>query len=288
VREVLETSPVATTPEPSAAMVSWLAKVAERESSTDLRAQAERVFVSAIRARKTGVLHLVDAKAFPFAGSLPWETGDLVGVSMPVSGALPALGDRVPEVIVVDPKAAGFPKSKRVVTIAFDAIVAEAAASVAARVANGGPVEVDGALDAVRSALGARGVSPVEGASGKRVIVTASTPAEIRAGDVIVSLANGAARTALVDQARKAGASVLVPPIAAQIAAAVQAELAIARAVEEGKAQDGLVPPTIAAGAGEAIVDDPRAPRVVLDGKAPFEKVAATRARALLQGRGRL
>ena len=32
----------------------------------------------------------------------------------------------------------------------------------------------------------------------------------------------------------------------------------------------------------------PKAVRVVLDGKAPFEKVAATRARALLQGRGRL
>ncbi|MEO6952255.1 MAG: hypothetical protein ABI321_10610 [Polyangia bacterium] len=294
-------------------LVERLRDTTMRESGTDVTAQAAALFTRGLKARKASVLHLVDAARFPFSGVLAWESGDLVGVSVPVTkGAIPELVERLPEVVVYDASMAAWPslpKGRRAtLMLSFDAMMNDAAAGLVAALAAASPVWVpsESGVEAVCAALRARGCK-LESAdpAGTRVILTAGNPenaaalaSKLHAGDRVVTTQVGAGRAAFVDLARAAQAVVLVPVLGPQIAATVYATLAatdLAAQASFGATPVGgaqIVGPYVAPGNGQIMVDSVVAPRRVIDAAAgstlPFEELATLRATAILNGKAGL
>ena len=306
-RTVLEATPRQSQRVPTAAMVRRVGEALTRDSRPELRAHAESVFVNAIKSRRTGVLHLVDADTFPFAGPLPWESRDLVGLSVPVRrGSIAALTERVPEIVVIDPELAGWPgipRSARTLMLPYASLLTDAVVSLASALRADAPVWVAAAsgLEAVRAGLRARGcpVEEREPSGERRVIISDGDRAlleRLRAGDRVITLQSGPERVSFVDLARKKGAVVLVPPIGPALAGWVYAQLAAAQLAKSADLAPSLVgalrlvTPGVAAGSGELVVDATDCPARVVDatasqGALPVEALALLRATALLNGR---
>ena len=300
-------------------LVERLAHTTQRESGADVAAQAAALFTRGIKARKPSVLHLVDAAHFPFTGVLAWESGDLMGVSVPVvRGQVPELSERLPEVVVYDAEMASWPslpKGRRAtLRLSFDAMMTDATVALVAALGLALPVWVpsEDGFEAVCAALRARGCK-LESSEpgGARAILSsgdATIASKLRAGDRVVTTGLGVGRVAFVDLARAAQAVVLVPVLGPQVAATVYAALAATDLVAQaafdptpiGGAAGGtaggttMVGPYVAPGAGQLMVDDVLAPRRVLASalvtgdKIPFEDLAMRRATAIMNGRSGL
>ncbi len=285
----------------------------ERDSRVDLSTAVESLFVRSEKRHKPSVLHLVAAATFPFAAPLPWETGDYVGLTLPVTAlsAEAAKQDRLINVLLIDPRLnlAVEPKAELRLAYPFDALCADATADLAAACAADGQLVWLGDLDeetraSVQWRLRERGVTSQSGTpcpASPKVIVAVSGAGwtgTVGPRDTVVLCGRTPVSRSVVDQARATGAVVLRPALGPAIGAKVLALACCAtrlgqplqpRAFAEVTAVDSWIAP----GSSDAVVDSLIAPTQVLDpGSRTVREVAlaaaAVRTRRLAGGEGPL
>jgi 4-hydroxy-2-oxovalerate aldolase len=305
---VVEATPPSAPAPPVSAASELVARQIMRTSENDVAALCEDVFVRSIKRRKQGVVHFVMADDLFFPSALPWETGDLVGVTIPcaapVTAELPR--DRFVDVLVVDDRVPAstvekLPPPRHRFTFSFRALVADATVDLA--LLDGLPPWVPAAetplLQLVVARLGERNIQAKEEPSGGPRVIVASARNQawaerVRRDDVVVLVDGGDKARALADTLRGRGARVVRPLLAEAIGGRVRSLIQLRARSHSAEAADGtFVDAFVAPGSSNVVVDDLGLPSQVLDrGALPLPQVApevaASRVRALVAGRGKL
>jgi 4-hydroxy-2-oxovalerate aldolase len=296
--------------EPAPALVAAIAGRLVARERAGLEALCEDLAVRAARHHVPSVLHVVPEEIFPFEGALPWQSGALVGATVPWSGLDELGGSPQPDYLLVDTGLAGrsdLPAGRqRTFTCAWqdlwhDAI--RAAVTVASAAGAAGvwlPPDDDSRLPLIAGRLASAGFAPAPDRPGDaRVIVVVTSHvarrlAGLRAGDVVILIDRGAQARSAVDALRDAGARTLAPPIGAVVAARVQELVALTTQIASGLEEEApgarWVDPVFAPGTDQAVVDVGLATVVEAAGQ-PWAELAATvagaRARTLMTGTGK-
>jgi hypothetical protein len=311
-----EASPKVGAEEVPERVVARLAAATAQASQHGFAALCDGLHARSYKRHKPSVLHLVAPEEFPFASALPWESAELVGLSVPVAAAqsLALPDDRRPDLLVAD---GGFdgrtdlpsPRITRL-RLGYRALAAEATADLVAAclIERVVPVWIAAPEEPVSRLVGNRlddaGIprAAEEPDAPARIIVA---PAErrpfferLRAEDVVILLGGGPELRPLVDAARRRGTRVLRPPIGATLGARAAALCALRMRLDgplsgERPGEATVVDPLLAPASGEAVVDDVALPSRVVDaGDHAIEELAAPlaarRARSLLSGQGAL
>lgn len=313
--EVLERAAAASKPARSADASEVLeAAIAGRiaaQRGADFAGWCEQLAVRAARYHVPSVLHLVRDDQFAFAGPVPWQSGALVGLSLPWRGEAAEGEYRPPDYVLVDPAMprSGLPRCRTaVLACAWNDVWLDAIrAAVAAALALGGrgvwiPASDDPSARTIAQRLGTAGfeVSAERGGGERAVVVVTHAGAadvvpRLVAGDIVVltDRRHDGGR-AVVDAIRSAGAQAIAPPVAATLAARAHELVALTAQLEPllaTAAPDApWVPPLLAPGRAQAVVDVELG-TIVEDGPHPHDElvttVAAARARTLANGTGR-
>ncbi len=294
---------------PAPAMESVLAQGLARVSQPELGAVCADLFTRAHKNRKRSVLCLVSSSSFPFAGPLPWDTGDLCGTALPIDQATldrATVGDRPPHYIlhdaVLSPPASWLPTVPRLV-MPFSAIVAEATVTLVAALL------AKKSHGVVLTDLGdARISSLVSTRLDERGIAIGSTRASglpalwlgrhdgawpsIEPADTVVIVVGG--RSPAIDRARSTGVRVLRPALTAALAGFATAQCqTVDRLALNTIATPGVVDSLIAAASDEIVADESQSPNHIVDaGPSGINRAAGTlaplRAAGLNAGRGKI
>ncbi len=310
---IVRATPPVYAPTPPPRVIDVISDRIARLSADDPAMLCTDLYESSFKRRKTPVLHLVPRADFPFPSAIPWESGELIGMSLPVSAETrfdAIAADRQPEILVLDDTLAppqGLKAKKHTLRVSFRGLAADAAADLVVTLTQraGGPVWFpwrNGATEKlIQTRLLERGIALEETlptASPRVIVIGASRLEEVTgklaAGDTVVLLDRADGMPARVDAARARGAKVVHPMYAAELAGRITALVAVAdRVARAPQPAGGLVDPFVAAGSREVVVDDPQVPSQIVD---PVSRsirdavgaVALVRGRALLGGRGRL
>jgi len=273
--------------EPRAPVVHVLAEDIARASEPALPALAGVLFARASKWHRRGVLHLVPAAQLPFAGPVAWDIDQLCGVTVGVASASELarvdLGDRQPDVLVIDPALAGgaLPRAKQTCTAAFQPIVVAATLALANACAQRGArvwlVCTDGATRELLAGPHAYDVVASD--------ALARLADDVRASDCLIFV-DGRELPPCARELAARGAQLLRPAFASAIAAHLAMMLDVSArlaAPADGELVDAIRAPA----AGQVAVDDLQCPATVVGGGDALP-AATARARALWSGKGRL
>jgi len=291
---------------PAPELVEVIAERTQRRTERGFAGVCDEIALRAARYHLPGVLHLVPAQMFPYDGALPWQSRNVVGMTVPWSGGDPG-EHRTPDHIVIDTElvgAAALPAAKRsVLALAWHDLWQDAIRATVSAVARPNrhvwiPVSERGALEnlAARLALAGHRSSPERSSSESVVVVASSADItswrdKLRPGDIVVLVDRGSRARAAVPFLRAAGAQALMPAIGSVIAARIDQMLAVASQLQALTVASvpGLVDPLQAPAPDEAVVDLAFG-AIVENGSQPLPRVIDTvaqlRAAALASGRG--
>ena len=266
-------------------VIDVVAEDIARASSRSLPALADVLFSRAAKWHARSVLHLVPAELVPFDGPLPWQMNGLCGITLGVTAAdleQLDLGDRAPDVIVVDPAFAGAGLATPIVD-AFSPIVVDSALALATVCRQAGGRVWICATATFANALEARATSGLEVVSADDAgwhdrVAPADTLILVGHRDVPAQLSAVRAR------ASRTLRPALATGIAARIATVLDLQARLSRT------DKSLVDPIYVPLDGQLVVDDPACPTTLVDGvdRDGLGKAAATRAHTLSRGLGRL
>jgi 4-hydroxy 2-oxovalerate aldolase len=286
--------PPATASEPRGPVIEVVADEIARASAPALPVLAQVLFARAAKWHRRGVLHVVPADQLPFAGPLAWEIDQLCGFTVGVADASALakvdLGDRRPDVLVVDPALAGgaLPAAPQRYVDAFQPILVEATIALANAYAQRGArvslVCRDAALGELLAARADRRTCQIVAAD-----AIARLAGEVQAGDGVIFVDEREPPAGASELAAR-GAQLLRPALASAIAAHlallldIHARLALPA---DGELVDAIRAPA----AGQIAVDDLHCPGSVVagnDSRADALTAATARAHELWRGKGRL